>query len=266
MDRKYDLKTVNSNYSNRTVYQNSKPINDWTYGKLKTINPYSSSNDIGNKILENLPDLVLQNLLAFAEEIYFERNEIVFQPGDAVKYVYFPETSVVSEFQILEDGKTIEIAMTGCEGIVGFSSVLNSPQSPHWSQISNPGKAFKLEAEIFRREFKSSDALQKSVYNFVNSYIAQISQRVVCSSHHLMEGRLCCWLLMFCDRCESDRFELTQEQIARFLGVHRPSVTLITKSLRDKKIIDYWRGKIFIRNRAELENLTCACYENTKCF
>lgn len=265
MDQKHKFKTGNIGCSNRSVYQNlNKSVNHRAYGSLKTILPYSVKDTPNNKILEDLPDHIRQRILTFTEEIYFNRGEFVFQPDDTIRFVYLPENAIFSEFQILEDGKTIEVAMIGCEGIVGFSSVFNSRRSPNWSQISIPGKALRINAEIFRREFQNCESLQKSIFSFVNFYIAQISQRVICASHHLVEERLCCWLSTLRDRCESDRLEMTQEQMARILGVHRPSVTLITKSLRDKKIINYRRGKIFIRNRAELENLACACYENIK--
>ena len=53
---------------------------------------------------------------------------------------------------------------------------------------------------------------------------------------------------------------LTQEQIARSLGVHRPSLTHIAQNLRERKIIDYVRGKIFILNQADLEKAACSCF------
>jgi CRP-like cAMP-binding protein len=267
MNQKYSLKTGNLRYGNQPVFQHpSNSLNRWGYRNLKAVQPYLLKETISNKILRDLPDKILQKLFAFMEEVNFEQNEDVYQPDDPIRYVYFPESGVFSEFQILEDGKTIEVAMTGCEGIVGFSSVFNSLQSPHWAQASISGKALRIDAEIFRQEFAGCENIQKSFFNFVNSYISQISQRVICGSHHLVEERLCCWLLMLHDRCRTDRLQMTQEQIARFLGVHRPSVTLITQSLREKGIIDYRRGKIFIQDRAQLEKLSCDCYSTTKIF
>jgi CRP-like cAMP-binding protein len=265
MNQKYNLKTGNVRYGNQPIFQNlNKTVNHWAYGKLKPVQTYLFKGNINNKILENLPDAVLQKLFVYMEQVYLDQNESIYQPDDAIRYLYFPQTSVFSEFQILEDGKTIEVAMTGSEGIVGFSTVFNPFRSPHWAQASIAGNALRIDAEVFRQEFAGCDLLQKGLFEFVNSYIGQISQRVICSTHHLVEERLCCWLLMLHDRCGTDKLQMTQEQIARFLGVHRPSVTLITQSLREKEVIDYKRGKIFILDRAKLENMACFCYETTK--
>jgi CRP-like cAMP-binding protein len=66
---------------------------------------------------------------------------------------------------------------------------------------------------------------------------------------------------MLQNRNGSDKFSLTHEQIARFLGVHRPGISHIAMELRDRGIIDYRRGQIIILNGLKLENLTCSCFQ-----
>ena len=53
---------------------------------------------------------------------------------------------------------------------------------------------------------------------------------------------------------------LTQEKMARSLGVHRPSLTHLAQLLRDKKVIAYTRGKLHITNSAELKRYACPCH------
>jgi len=57
----------------------------------------------------------------------------------------------------------------------------------------------------------------------------------------------------------SERFRLTHEHVARVLGVHRPSVTCIAQTLRDKKLIDYGRARLVICDPVGLEKLACRC-------
>ena len=128
-------------------------------------------------------------------------------------------------------------------------------------QVSIGGSALKVSTQVLRDEFGRSEAIRKLVFAHLDQYVNQISQRLICNSHHMMEERFCSWLLMIQDRTQSHRLPLTQEQIARFLGVHRPSVTRIAKNLRDQKIINYLRGKIVIQNRAGLAKAACGCHE-----
>jgi CRP-like cAMP-binding protein len=94
----------------------------------------------------------------------------------------------------------------------------------------------------------------------MDHYIRQISQRAICNMYHSVKERLCTWLLMVQDRCGRSTLNLTHEQIARTLGVYRPSITCIAQELREKKLIDYSRGGISICNRDRVEEVACTCY------
>lgn len=229
----------------------------------------SQLSDAGDVSVENIP---LNKILAaysaedftqissFLEKVSFRGDEYIHQPDDQIFYVYFPETVVMSELQILEDGRTVETAMIGNEGVTGLPALFNSQTVNCWTQVSLPGDALRIDLQILKEEFDFGGTIQSLLFDFVSSYIGQVSQRVVCNTHHAIENRLCSWLLMLSDRCGSEEIPMTQEKIARFLGVHRPSVSNIAGGLREKNVIDYTRGKIIILNRQLLEHTACPCY------
>jgi CRP-like cAMP-binding protein len=179
-----------------------------------------------------------------------------------VDYIYFPETAVICQYQMLEDGRTIEIALTGKESAVGIPSVFAPCDAINWTQVCTDGTALKIESEFFRIAAGREGAVKALFNDHLNSYIRHISLKVICNTHHSVEERLCSWLLMLSDRVGTASLKLTQEQVARVLGVYRPSVTCIARSLRDRGLIDYVRGKITVRNRQELVRAACACYGN----
>lgn len=213
-----------------------------------------------NQLLATLSEETLEELSTHLESVCLSGSDYVYQPGDHVDFVYFPETAVISEFQILEDGRTVEIAMTGKEGVLGLLPLFNSGTAVNWTQVSVNGTALKINSRMFNLIMARHPGFQKILFEYITDYVRQISQRSVCNSYHVIEQRFCSWLLMIQDRKQSNKIPLTQEQIARSLGVHRPSLTHIAQNLRAKKIIDYVRGKIYILNRAELENSACACF------
>ena len=241
----------------RDLAVNSK---HWTnLEKVKTSSANLSIEAINNKFLKGLPERTRHSIFSLMETIYLDGGEYIYQPEDKSGYLYFLESAVVSEFQILEDGKTVEVAITGNEGVVGITSVFSSQPALNWSQTLISGKARRIGASVFRREITACAHFQEILCDYTNSYIAQISRKVVCGSFHPLEKRLCCWLLTLDDCCGDDLL-LTQEQIARSLGVHRPSITLVTQSLREQGIIDYTRGKVRILDRQSLEAAACECY------
>jgi Mn-dependent DtxR family transcriptional regulator len=99
----------------------------------------------------------------------------------------------------------------------------------------------------------------------MDHYIRQISQRAICNMYHSVKERFCTWLLMLQDRSGKKTLKLTHEQIARTLGVYRPSVTCIALEMRADGLIDYSRGGITIKDRKGMEEAACPCYFEMGC-
>lgn len=270
MDKNYNLRAgymparTNLKSSNGKILQNTvETIKRWTAKnhKIKLVEALPFKTIFANDLLAAQAEDNLAELMPFLERVSLATDETIYQPDDLIDYVYFPETAVFSEYHILEDGRTVEIAMTGREGVVGLPAVFAPHPSMNWTQVSVAGTALKISTEILKEKFNRGGEFQAALLDYLNNYIGQISQRVICNSYHTVEKRLCSWLLMVNDRNKNTKLQMTQEQLARFLGVHRPSITQIAQSLRKKKIIKYIRGSISITNRRELERAACECYE-----
>jgi len=215
---------------------------------------------IFNDLIKKLPGSVLRKLEPHTKKVTFNSGEYLYRPDEEVEYLFFPETAAISELQILEDGRTIEVSITGHEGAVGLLALYYPVRSANWVQVCGPGSAVKIGRDALRKETQGLDWVNLLFHERIQSYIRQISQKVACNAHHSVEERFCTWLLMLQDRCPRGRLKLTQEQIARVLGVYRPSVTCIAQQLRDLGLIDYVRGNIVIIDRGKLEQRSCACY------
>jgi CRP-like cAMP-binding protein len=219
-----------------------------------------------NLIIKALSPQSQRSLETSLRRVNLTKEQFLYQEGDDLEYIYFPLTAVVSEFKILEDGRMVEIAVTGREGAVGLSSLFSdSHTAPNCTQVSQAGTALRLDAETFEKLLKTDESLKTSVSHFVDLYIRQISQKAICNMYHSVKERLCTWLLMVQDRCEKNMLNLTHEQIARTLGVYRPSITCIAQELRSRKLINYSRGGISIVDRKRVEEAACTCYFESGC-
>jgi CRP-like cAMP-binding protein len=217
----------------------------------------------GNLLLKQLPNTFFRRLVPHMKKVVLTVGEYMVRPDETVEWIYFPETAAISELQILEDGRTIEVALIGPESAVGIAHIGGPSQSLNWVQTSVSGTALKVRADALRAELLSAPFMQTVFHQALQNYIKQMSQKVACNAHHSVQERFSTWLLMLQDRCTAQKLRLTQEQIARVLGVYRPSVTCIAQNLRDTGLIDYVRGSIIIRDRTELRKLACSCYSET---
>lgn len=226
-------------------------------------NDLSSNIVVRNKLLAQClttPD-ASEYLLPHLRVVPLERNQVLYEQGDLIDYVYFPIDSVVSSLAIMEDGTTIETAMVGSEGLVGISAILGSGVSRQWLWTLVSGTAIQLEAKLLDRFFLNHESALKSLLRFYRSMIAQVSQRCVCNTRHTVMDRLCSWLLMLHDRIGDTNLRLTQEVIASRLGARRAGITVAAGTLQAMHAIEYRRGQLHITDRDVLERVVCECYE-----
>ena len=154
----------------------------------------------------------------------------------------------------------VEITVTGREAAVGFLALFCSSRVANCTQVSQAGSAIRIESELLAKQLRLHPELADHFRPNVDNYIRQISQRSICNMYHSVRERLCTWLLLVQDRSGKKTLKLTHEQIARILGVYRPSVTCIALEMRKNKLIDYSRGGLSICDRDKVEAEACNCY------
>jgi CRP-like cAMP-binding protein len=207
---------------------------------------------------------IATSLLPELKVVPFTVNQVLYELGDKMDFVYFPLDSVVSGLAIMEDGTTIETTMNGREGLVGISTILGSGLSRQWMWVTIRGNAIQLEAKVLEKLFVQNEAALKALLRCYRSIITQVSQRCVCNTRHTIMERLCCWLLMIHDRVGGSKLSLTQELIASRVGARRAGITVAAGMLQEMHGIDYRRGQLHIRSREVLEQAVCECYNIMK--
>jgi len=215
-------------------------------------------------MLAALPRKQYQSLLSGLESVALRFGEVLYEPGDRIKFVYFPGDSLVSLLTLVDGQSALEVGMVGREGMLGVPLSLGADVSPVRALVQGAGAAMRMKAARFSKEIRKSPQLQQEVNRYTGVLMAQITQTAACNRFHVVEARLARWLLMTRDRLRSDEFPLTHEFLGHMLGVRRVGVTKAARALQGRRLIRYSRGKIQILNRRGLKASACSCYEVVK--
>jgi len=213
-----------------------------------------------NRILSTLAKTEYRRLRPSLEQVALRENEVLYAPGDVVRYVYFPDDAVASLLFAVDERRTVEVAMEGNEGAVGLAVYLGGVSSCNLSIVRDAGTAMRLEVNVLTRCANQRGRLQDLLRRYVHALVTQVAQSGVCNRFHSIDARLARWLLMTQDRVGSHELRATQESIAHMLGVRRSSVTAAASGFHKQSMIDYCRGRIVIRDQRGLRAASCACY------
>jgi CRP-like cAMP-binding protein len=227
------------------------------------MSPGKKSEPVTNRLLAALPKKEYRRLLPALEPVTLTFGDILFEPGDRLRHVYFPVNSVVSLLTAVGDRKHLEVGIVGNDGMAGLPVFMGINKSRSRGLVQGAGDAVRMTAAALD-EGVGGGALRKLLHRYTHALLTQISQTAACNRFHLANARLARWLLMTHDRVEGDEFRLTQEFISHMLGVRREQVTLAAGALQRRKLISYSRGLIRILDRAGLEAAACNCYRVVK--
>lgn len=219
---------------------------------------------VENRLLTILPDRDRQHFLSGCEQVLLESGNVLFQPGEKIRYVYFPIESFIALLRVVEGHSNMEVSLVGSEGMCGTPLVLGVDVSALQAVVQGSGTAWRMDAGSFQSELKHSKPLQNYLNRYLYVRMSQLAQTATCVHFHMIEERLARGLLMTRDRAHSEEFHITHELLAKMLGVRRVGITKAAGSLQTKKLISYNRGKVRIHDICGLESVSCQCYRTDK--
>jgi len=216
---------------------------------------------IRNTILHSLPHQELNAVFTKLEHVDLAHQTVLHEPGKPIQFAYFMNSGLASILNVMSDGKSVEVGLTGREGFVGIPLIVGFRSSPSLATMQVVGSAFRIRANDFSKILNVCPHLQKALNRFSQELMMQSAQVAACNRVHEVEARLARWLLMSQDRLESDVVPLTQQSLANMLGTRRASVTVAAGVLQRAGLITYNRGRVKIERRGRLETTSCECYQ-----
>jgi CRP-like cAMP-binding protein len=214
-----------------------------------------------NRLFAALPQEDAARLLPHIEPRTWALGDVLYDPGRAPAFLYFPTTAMVSLVYTLANGLTGEMGVVGCEGVVGVALFMGGASTTSQALIQSAGSGFRLRAAVMHEEFQRGGAFHKLLLRYTQALLTQIAQTAVCNRLHSIEQRLCRWLLLTQDRVPPGEVRMTHEFIGQMLAVRRESITLVARRLQAMGVIRYTQGHITIVDRQGLEARVCECYE-----
>jgi CRP-like cAMP-binding protein len=224
-----------------------------------------SSTDHGSALRRNalllaLPTREYDMIGPYLEPVELPHHLILQQPAEKIEYAYFLNEGLASLVVLTSDGRSVEVAIVGKEGMVGTALAVGLRQEPCRAIMQMPGSGLRISSEVLEKTLPVAPELRMILNRYVLLQGLQVAQIAACNRLHAIEQRLARWLLMCQDRVDSELLPVTHEFLAQMLGTGRPSVSLAAGNLQRVGLIENLRGTVKVLDRKSLEDSACECY------
>jgi len=212
-----------------------------------------------NRLLGALPDARREHLAGLLSPVALALGTVVFEPGRLIDSVDFPRNCVESLVTPVADGRTVEVAAVGNDGIVGVPLAIGGSLAVR-AICAVPGVVDRIDATTFERQMATDIHLRELVDDYEQALINRLSIAVACNRLHSTTQRLARWLLTSSDQTGGMRFVTTLGFLGQLLGCSETSVGRSALKLEEEGLISHDRGRITILDPAGLRMAACECY------
>lgn len=217
-------------------------------------------------LLRSVSDAEYGLIKPHLETLDLRQHLILQEPGGKIDSAYFLNEGLASLVVLTTDGRSVEVAIVGKEGMIGTSLAVGVRQAPYRVIMQIAGSGVRISSEVLEQTLSEAPEFQRLLSRYVLVQGMQVAQIAACNRLHDIEQRLARWLLMCQDRVGSNWLPITHDFLAQMLGTGRPSVSLAAGILQRAGLIENLRGSVKILNRKELENSACECYRAIQHF
>jgi CRP-like cAMP-binding protein len=208
------------------------------------------------------PDLAL--IRPYLREVTLAAGQVLCEPGDRIRTVYFLHEGAVSKLAVFEDGTEIECALVGRDGAVGAMSALGLRTSVTRDICHMNVRALAIDSGRLYDATRASETIHDALDRYCALKASSAIRNGACNARHAVEPRLCRWLLTCSDVLEEREIRLPQDVFAKMLGVQRTSVNPILQRLRAEGLIELGRSRLILLDPEGLSARACECYETMR--
>jgi CRP-like cAMP-binding protein len=207
-----------------------------------------------NRLLASLLKKEYQSLRPELTAVTLAFGEMLYERGDTISHVYFPNTTVISLLSTVAERAPFEVGMVGNEGMAGLSVFMGIDKADTHGLVKGAGSAFRMKSATLRKITNHASSLHIIVHRYTYSLLSQISQSSACNRFHSADARLARWLSMTSDRMISNEVRLTQDFLSK----------LMAQGARQSVRLQVLFSAIAILNRPGLEQVSCNCYATVR--
>ena len=154
-----------------------------------------------------------------------------------------------------------EIGLIGKESFCGTPLALECDDWPYQAVVrSDQLTGIEIKTDAFRRLMAADAEFRRVLLRSIHVKMIQLAEGLLSNADQRLMQRIARRLLMYRDRLQTDRLELTHEYMALIIGAQRTGITSALHAMEDAGVIASKRGLVIISDLAALQAMAAEGY------
>jgi len=142
---------------------------------------------VGNEILNSIPESEYELIRHHLEHVLLPHHHILHEAGEKIEFAYFLSEGLASLVVITRDGRRVEVAIVGREGIEGTQLAVGLHRGPYRSIMQIPGSAVRIKSDLLEEKLSQTPELRLILNRYVLIQGLQIARIAACNRLHEIE-------------------------------------------------------------------------------
>src|SRR5262249_26583112 len=129
--------------------------------KLLEAVPTVEGNPINNELLLSLPSQECDSIVAQLTFVQLRTHEVLQEQEEPIKYGYFIDSGLASVLSMTEDGKSVEVGISGKEGCTALPLAVGLKTSSTHIVVQISGTAFRIASPALLKVLRQCPVLER---------------------------------------------------------------------------------------------------------
>lgn len=202
-------------------------------------------------------------LIEIAPRKTYEKNEIIFMPGDPGNTVFLITQGRVKLYNLTPSGRESILFIFFPGEVLGLSEIFGNNLRVSFAEAIEPAELLRIQSFKFTQLFEKNIGFARAIAQTLGTRLMQLGKRFESVTSQNLNCRIAQLLLDLSDMCGVENgqhtlFEqrITHQDIASMIGAARQSVTEVLNGFIRESAIKYDRRKrIIVTNKAKLADI-----------
>jgi CRP-like cAMP-binding protein len=212
------------------------------------------------RLLGDVPDDELQQLLTIARRRSFDRGEVVFHEGDPADSLHLVVSGRFAARIRTPLGDTTLLAIYGSGDAFGELALVSPPSNRSATVVAlEAAETRSIFREDFERLRKRHPAVDRVMVSLLAERIREMNDRLLEAHYVDAETRVRRHLKQLAtlyERNDTAVIPLTQEEIAEIAGTSRATVNRVLREEERRGVIELKRGRTIVVDPSQLDRRT----------